>query len=63
MKTYELQWSKTSTPINYTELQALRSFDNFSDSFSGSQIMKRLDVVTFEEILNDLENGINVNLK
>jgi hypothetical protein len=63
MKTYELSFQKVSNPASYSLIEKLRNFEGFVCGDSNSQLMKRLDFEQAEEILSDLKNGINVELK
>jgi len=57
MKTLKLSYQKTSNPVNYNQIQEMRSFENFSTEANNSQLMKRLSVCEFAEIIEALENG------
>lgn len=62
MKTIELQFGKTSSPLSYGKLTYIRSFDNFSCEHSNSQISKRLSSDEADEIIELLKDGETVEL-
>lgn len=63
MKTYTLPFSKVSNPISYDQVKELTAFDNLKAIPSTSQVTKRMDEEMFEEILTDLNDGIEIEIK
>jgi hypothetical protein len=60
MKTYTLPFSKVENPVSQKQINQICDFDNLKGCPSSSQMLKRLDDEMFEEILSDLEDGIDV---
>jgi len=63
MKIINLQIAKAINPVNYNQVQKLTSFDNLIGLPSTSQMIKRLEVIDFEEILELLESGEEIKIE
>ena len=61
--TIELPFQKVSNPVDYSQIEKLRSFDNFICSESNSQLMKRLDAQDAEDAIEALQSGNTVEIK
>ena len=63
MQNFKLPFSKAENPVSYEDIKKLRSFDNIEiDVVSNSQILKRLEIDLFSEIIDLLSQGEKVKI-
>ena len=61
MKTLKLNFSKANE-IDYNEFTDLNNFDNFTYDCSKNQVIMRMTDEQYEEALETLKNGEDVNI-
>jgi len=63
MKTYELQNDKDNNPATYKQLKWLLSYDNVTSEVSISQLMKRLPMIDFDELIEIAKSGEELKIQ